>query len=525
MNNQIIASYLRISVDNGDLSESESITGQRALIADYIQTHQDLKGAKHLEFCDDGYSGTNFNRPAVQELIKKVKTGEIDCIIVKDFSRFGRNYIEVSDYLEQIFPFLKVRFISVNDNYDSASQKYIAGNIKIAFQNLYNDYYSKDVSNKVKSSITALRESGKYLSNYAIFGYEKSKDDKHKLVIDEKAAVVVRQIFEMAISGKTTSEIAVELNNKGILSPTAYKKSKGIYHNRKTLYDNNMWLGDKIASIIQDIRYTGAVVQGMYVKHFVGSVKSRKLPREQWSIYPNQHEPIISKEEQEKAIQNCLKKQSVNKNVTDKIRLTNSLSQIKIRCGGCGYSLNRPTHKDGIALYCKKKNSLNSHCFKGSIRLDIIEYAVLVAVQNLLSVYSSDNETVENQKQSSSVDLFAEISKIRKEIARINNEKLNAYKKYSDGDITREQYIKERETANIQIDQLSLQAAVLEDEYEQKQKNTMPPSPVTELLFDIKAIENLTPDIVSTLIDCIYVYDKNRIEIKWSFIDPSINKS
>jgi len=525
MNSYTIASYLRISADNGDSAENESIIGQRALISEYIRTHQDFKDAKHLEFCDEGYSGTNFNRPAVQELISKIKNGEANCIIVKDFSRFGRNYIEVSDYLEQIFPFLQVRFISINDNYDSAINKYPAGNMSIAFKNLYNDYYCKDISRKVKSSVNMLRESGKYLSSYEIYGYEKSKESKYKLVVDEKAATVVRRIFDMAVSGKNTSEIAAKLNTDGVLSPMAYKQSKGIKRNWKTLHDRTVWTGTTVYRIVKDIRYTGAVVHGMYQVLSVGSDRSRTLPREQWQIHYNQHEPIISNELYEEA-QNRLKKYGAYhaaKRSENKTTAPTPLSSVKIRCGGCGYAMSK-RYRDGI-LYCKQKHYINDNrCVKESIRIEVIENTVLAAVQNLLSVYSSQHEIVRKNKQLPSADLLSELSKLHKEIERVNNMKLDIYKSYSDGDITHEQYLNERETANNQIEQLLSQVSVLENEYDQTQNNISIPSPVAEIFCNRKIIERLTPEIVSALIDTIYIYDTDKIEIKWKFAETGIMK-
>ncbi len=515
MSNQIvISSYLRISVEDGDTNDSQSISGQRSLIMDYIRSQPDLKDAVCLEFCDDGYSGTNFNRPSVQQLLSKVKGGEIHCIIVKDFSRFGRNYIDVGDYLEQIFPFLRVRFISINDGYDSDKQAYAAGDISIAFKNLCNDYYCKDISRKIKSSLQTRRESGKFLSSYEVYGYEKSKEDKHKLVIDKNAAGVIRRIFDMVLAGKSSTEIALALNTDSVPTPAAYKKSKGVKCNWRTLNGNPIWTGPNVLRLIRDIRYTGAVAHGMYEVLSVGSDRSRMLPREQWHICYNQHEPIVSKEEYEQA-QNCIKKRPQNgaKRVR-KPQTETPLSQISIRCGCCGYTLNRHSRK-GTEYYCRNGSFIaDNGCFTGCINNAAIESTVLAAIQKLFAVYSSQQAVVQDVDGISPTALFAQIQRLHKDIERLNGTRVNLYKDYSDDRITREKYLTEREVINAQIENLTMQASELEQIYEQVQKNATETNPVAEAFGSINAVTHLTSRFVSALVDCVYVYSADRIEVK-----------
>jgi len=302
----------------------------------------------------------------------------------------------------------------------------------------------------------------------------------------------------------------------------AYKKSNGVIRKWNTLHKNSAWTGGSVYRIIKDIRYTGAVVHGKYQVISVGSNKIRILPKEQWQIHYNQHEPIISKDSYDKA-QNYLKKYNAPNRSESKMRLRTPLSPVKIRCGGCGYAMSK-IYRDGT-IYCTQKSYINdNHCLKGNIKIEVIENAVLSAVQNLLSVYSSQHEIVRKNKQLPSVDLLSELSKLHKEIERLNNMKLDIYKSYSDGNITREQYLNERETANNQIEQLLSQVSVLESEYEQIQKNISIPSPVTEIFCNREIIERLTPEIVSALIDTIYVYDIDKIEIKWKFVENGIVK-
>lgn len=221
------AIYLRISSDDDLIGDSNSIKGQRELLTSYVKKHLQSDYADVIEIVDDGYSGTSFERPGVKRLLEMVRQGKVKCIIVKDFSRFGRNYIEVGDYLEQIFPFLGVRFVSVVDNYDSSDAACYAGDIGVAFKNLIHDYYAKDISRKIRSAMKVKMEHGYFISAYAIFGYTKSAGNRHKLSIDEQATSIVRYIYDLILSGKSTTQTAFLLNAEGLPTPNVYKSRQG----------------------------------------------------------------------------------------------------------------------------------------------------------------------------------------------------------------------------------------------------------------------------------------------------------
>ena len=206
MSKWVIGKYIRLSQADQDLmkkenkSESESISHQKALIQNFINDSAELKDSMQYEFFDDGYSGTNFKRPSFERLLEKIKKGEINCVIVKDFSRFGRDYIELGDYLERIFPFMGVRFISINDHYDSNDYKGRTSGLDVVMKNIVYDYYSKDLSMKVKTAKYQKMKQGKYLGGHVPYGLMKDPKDKHKLITDPEAAAVVREIFDMAIA-------------------------------------------------------------------------------------------------------------------------------------------------------------------------------------------------------------------------------------------------------------------------------------------------------------------------------------
>ena len=224
-----IAIYLRLSLEDGEGEESNSISSQRKLLLEYIGRNKEWQGMEVAEFQDDGFSGTNMDRPGVQELLKQVKRGMIQCILVKDMSRFSRDYLELGDYLNQIFPFLRVRFIALNDHYDSKNHDGNTIGLDTAFQTLLYDLYSKDVSVKVKSAVKNKCERGEYVFGQVPLGYAKSRTEKNVVVVEEKEAKIVRYIFSLAIEGFSSGQIAKKLFEEGIHTTTQMR-----YPERKT---------------------------------------------------------------------------------------------------------------------------------------------------------------------------------------------------------------------------------------------------------------------------------------------------
>jgi len=339
----IIVLYLRISVEdmdvkNGKKDESNSIESQRRLLNDFVQGMPEMKGSTVIVLCDDGYSGTNFERPAVKELLEKARKKTIDCIVVKDFSRFGRDYLMVSDYVDQIFPFLGIRFISVNDGYDSSEYNGMTSSVDIAFKNVVYAYYSKDLSEKVRSGLRAKAHRGSYVSSFAPFGYQKDKKNKNHLVIEDMSAAIVRRIFQMAVAGIGTVKIAYLLNAEQVPTPSIIKKGQGLSHKWwGGLGDDKLWEYTAVYKILKDERYLGKIVYGKRYRSEVGNRKSKKAIKDNWIVVSDCHEPLVTKEEfctvQDMLIQ-CGERAEKDEN---------HIFAGKIRCGVCGYALKRRT--------------------------------------------------------------------------------------------------------------------------------------------------------------------------------------
>ncbi len=355
MAEKFLAEYLRLSVEDGDIisndtkAESDSIRHQRELIARYIRDRQLYPAIRPLEFVDDGYSGTNFERPAVKEMLALVREGKICCIIVKDISRFGRNYLEVGDYLEQIFPFMGVRFIAVNDGYDSHDHIGTTGGIEVAFKSLLYDMYSRDLSEKMRSSLLVRRKRGDFIGPRAPFGYQFS-DNKKVLAVDKVAAQYVRRIFGLAGEGCGTGEIAKRLNKEKIPTPGRYKnQEKEQYH---IMDGEGYWDCGRVRKILQNKVYLGTVVNGKTRVTLVGGSHFRQVPDTEQICVPDMHEAIITEQEFLRASE-VIKNKEHQKGKRHN-RKGESVLQGKLRCGNCKRSLIRINCTRIPYFTCKK---------------------------------------------------------------------------------------------------------------------------------------------------------------------------
>ena len=295
------AIYVRLSKEDGDVAtagkrESNSISNQKDLIKNFLKDKKDIVVVS--ERVDDGYSGSNFERPAFQMMLEDIKKGIVDCVVVKDLSRFGREYIDAGKYIERLFPALGVRFIAVNDHYDSLEGKSQADEIVIPFKNLINDAYCRDISIKIRSHLEVKRKNGEYIGAFTPYGYQKDSDNKNKLVIDAYAAGIVKEIYRMKLSGMSQTAIANALNKQGVLSPMEYKHSLGIriQDNFKT-HEQAEWSAMSVKRILENEVYTGTLVQGKRTTPNHKVKKLMKKPETDWVRIEKNHEAIVSERE------------------------------------------------------------------------------------------------------------------------------------------------------------------------------------------------------------------------------------
>lgn len=302
--NDKIAIYLRLSLADGDLKkgskdESNSIENQRMLLHDYIGKQEDLFG-EIVEYVDDGYTGTNFNRPAFQKMIVDLKQGDIKVIMVKDLSRLGRDYIGVGDYIEQIFPLMGVRFIAVNNSFDSMKLNNGTPGIEVAVSNLVNNMYSRDIAKKIRAALETNWKNGKATCTNVPFGYVWNKKGGQRWEIDPEAAPCVKKVFELALSGRNTTQIAYGMNELNLPTPGLYAKRKNLLMGSNPIIapDSEMlWNAAIVWRILRRYEYTGALVMGRRKKIDVNTTSVRTLPEDKWIIAENAHEAIVTKDE------------------------------------------------------------------------------------------------------------------------------------------------------------------------------------------------------------------------------------
>ena len=355
------ATYLRLSRSDGDQQESNSIKNQRALLNDYMGKHPELH--KFDEYVDDGYSGTNFERPDFKRMMQDIEKRNVNCIIVKDLSRFGRNYIETGRYLERIFPFMGVRFIAINDHYDSAEENDDKGRILIPFNNLINDTYCRDISLRVRSHLDVKRKEGQFIGSFAGYGYRKDPKDKNHLIIDEYAAGIVQEIFKQKLNGMSSQRIASHLNELGVLPPNEYKRANGFNYTCGFQAGlNQKWTVVSVNRILKNESYTGTLIQGKRRKINYKVKKSHDVGSENWIRVEDAHDAIISKGEFQQVQQLLELDTRTAPSQTTVYPLSGFL-----RCADCGQNMIRRTvTKNGKKYqyyHCStyKKNEIKSH--------------------------------------------------------------------------------------------------------------------------------------------------------------------
>ena len=399
-----IAIYIRLSKEDGKCKmgeeypmESNSVAMQRLLLRRYAA--ENFSDYDLLEFSDDGYTGTNFDRPGMQAMLEMVKELKIDCIIVKDFSRFARDYIELGAYLEQIFPFMGVRFISVNDGYDSRECCGGLADIDVNFRNLLYDLYSKDLSQKVRSSLAVKKEQGQYVSGNSPFGYEKDPADRHRLMIEEDEAEIVRRIFSLTVEGYTSSRIARLFNQTGVKTPIEFKIEKG-KTSRVPKGRRFLWSSTGICQILRNEVYIGNIVQKKYTKEFVGG-KNRLNPREDWLVTYGHHEPIIDRETFEQVQEGRGKKRKP-------VQKSRHPLTGKLVCGCCKKNLQYCTGRNPYFNCHNRYSNMLENCVRKVNGMFMEQYVLFMLTERL-----SANAELEKLYRESADRLETEIKELK----------------------------------------------------------------------------------------------------------------
>lgn len=515
---KVLALYYRISLPdkNNPDGVSNSIASQRELLHSFVTSKEEFIDYKIAEYCDDGFSGTNFDRPQVQKMLSAAEHGYVQVIIVKDFSRFGRNSIEVGNYLEEIFPYTGLRFISVNDNYDSNDYFGDTGGFEISMKNLIAQTYAQDASRKIKSNFEAKARSGEFIPFKKIYGYITTADKK--LVIDEAPARVVRRIFERKSEGKSYPAIAKELNAEQILTPTLYFKY-GSINRTDSVTELNLWNRTILSGIINDERYTGKLIYGRYKSDKIRSKTFSRVPREKWIIIEGHHEAIIS-DGLFAEIQSKIKR----KNESQKGRVCkNSLFHSKVVCGCCGRAFGKVSYDKG-ALACMTPTLSGDEC--ECCRQYIYEKDIANIIIESLKVFMLNYQPKHAAAQNVIVSMDDERRKINREIkslktkiATTDMKKEKLFQELMDNIIDDDDYI--NKSAELEKKQIILQQelAAVHAKKEAIEAKINEKEEFVKTYHEMESIKELTREAVERLIKKIIISKEGRIEILWKFQD------
>ncbi|MDR0818242.1 MAG: recombinase family protein [Oscillospiraceae bacterium] len=511
--------YLRISKeDRNRLDESNSIKNQRDLLLDFVGRNPDIRVAQVLS--DDGATGANFDREKFKEMIRLIEDGAVDCCIVKDFSRLGRDHIETGKYIERYFDSQNVRFISVNDNYDSLKSNMSDSNnsLIVPFKNIINEATLEDISTKTKTHLEISRKNGEFVCNYAPYGYTKS-DDK-KLIVDEYASDIVRGIFERKLSGSNEQQIATALNATGVLSPAEYKRSLGsAYYTPFAVKEKSLWTANAIKRILTNRVYIGYLEQGKRTKASYRVKKYFYKPREAWSVHENDHEPIVNEYDFE-LVQELLKKDVRVSPETGQLQLFSGI----IVCGSCGQPMtvriSRKNGKSYIYYICSTHKRFGT-CKNVSVNAKAVERFVLLSIQNqidgLVSVEElADGLNLDAMKSRKKAAIEGMIDTALGSIREYNDYLVKSYAHLIDGVITDSEYRLFRDEFRRQIGDSEHNIARLRGELEQLSDDTK----TRELIERFKSdgnITELTRRAVVSLIEAVIVRDSKDLEIRFRY--------
>lgn len=517
--------YLRLSREDGDKAESNSITSQKNLINAYCSKHDNF--VVYKEYVDDGYTGTNFQRPAFLALLKDIQQEKVNCIITKDLSRLGRDYLETGNYIEKYFPKYKVRYIAINDSYDSEKSGY---SLMVPIKNLFNEQYSRDISKKVQSAMRTRAERGLFIGSHACYGYKKSSTNKNQLVIDEYASEVVKKIFNLYLQGYGKLSIAKILNKNHILCPTEYKKNCGEnYCNPNRLKTTTYWTQSSVNAILRQENYTGNLVQGK--KNTSKYTFEHKINKADWIRVPNTHEPIIDKETFDK-VQELLSLRTRQSDIQETVGLFAGL----IKCGDCGRALIRSKectrYKDNkyyyISYRCRTyKQYSKEACTSHRIGENALISTILSDVNELIyklnniekiieKIAESDEKLIEKQKR---------IKDIQYELSKLSAKKTRAYNDYNEDLLTRDEYIQFRNDISIKEETLNKSLVYLINKPEDS-LHTLLSNPIIKKLYNRTCLteNDLTREMIVQLVKSIIVFENKEtkekcVEITYTFSD------
>lgn len=514
-----VAIYARLSAKDNATNNIDTIQHQIDVIEEYISNQNDMVVFK--KYIDNGKAGTNFNRPAFEEMMEDMLAKKFDCIIVRDLSRLGRDYIATGHYIESTFPYYNIRFISIKEGKDSANPDDDNTEFVLNLTNIINTLYAKDISTKVWNTLDTKLKNGETLGTIP-YGYLRDENTINKLKINYEVSDNIVKIYEMRLAGKSYTDIARELNKLNILSPFLYKAND--YNADTSKYKLRLWNIGYVSDILNNIVYTGDKVERKNIKFYAKNIPKTNLDKSEYKIIENSHPAIIDKEV-------FLKVQEINnicsktKNKRKKEKVEKSIFNGLVRCKECGLILTKSKIAKGVKFYCRLTNAnrgLDICCKEKSVfenelyELIVNEIRVHIALSNnfiqKLEHLKNDTKYLKSQ-----TNFNTQINKIDSQLKSISNQKVNLYTSFFEKQITQETYIlKKNESESLYEKLVSDKEVILE---EQKKENFFleQQNQWIDNILKNQSIDVLTAELLNELIETIYITKCNEVEIVWKF--------
>ena len=518
--------YARISVETERKREADTIGNQLQLLKDYVSEHSDL--TVFDIYSDDDISGTDFIRPEFSRMMNDLRDGKIDCIIVKDLSRLGRNYLESGEYIEMVFPFFGCRFISVTDRFDT---KYQQADISVQLKNMANEMYAKDISRKICSTMRTIQDQGKFAGSRAPYGYRLDPADKHHLIVDEETAPIVKQLFELLAEGNTVHFVATTMNANGIPSPGRLLYERGIASTDH--FKNSKWYMQTVRRILQDEIYLGWMVSGKFrsTYHSTGKKGSQPVPREEWIVTKGTHEPIVTEELFNKVQEYFvrMKEEHGQTAVYNSKSKKASIFKGHLRCGECGQAMflrNKHSHGKVTAwYYCALHENYNSsYCVKKAVKKQDVEDIALKLIRTQIKLFTDAREMIIalNKKESSKTKhrIYSDqIRNVKKQIERYMSLKASLYEDFANGVLSQSDYISMGQEYAQKADELRIFLAELEKEAQKYSQTYAMNGSWAQIIEQYQNAETLTEEMIDAFIDEMILYNNGHVEVKFRFKD------
>ena len=523
-----VGGYARLSIEDSGKPSTDTIETQRNLIESYISSQPDLQ--LYRLYCDNGFSGTNFDRPAFEQMMEEVRTGKIDCIVVKDLSRFGRNYLETGNYLERIFPVLDIRFISINDNFDTLTAERSSEGYIIPLKNIINAVYSRDISRKVSSAFLIKRQNGEFIGSFAPYGYWKCTDNPHRFEPNEETAPVVRDIFQWRSEGISCQQIARKLEGMGIPSPYRYLYLRGCVKAER--YKNARWQQQTVKAILTNETYLGHLVQGCKRSNICEGIKQKHIPKSEWIIVRNTHESLVGEEiffAVQEITEEAARRYHERLGRHDNLGSTPNIFRSLIFCADCKRPLIRYKSvtnggKNRYYVYICQTHSANlAACPKKYIHetqikevlWDTLQHEIALAenIEKLTRQHMKSAKTIRQKELTN-----REIASVKQTLDRAGMLYDSLYQNYVDQLMTEQEYAEMKQKYRDDMERAKARLVDLVQQEKFRQQQTMK-NPWLTACGQFRAEKELTEEMAHALIERVEIDADNHIMVTLRYQD------